>query len=70
MEGKIYTIKDVAKACGVSPSGIRFWIFKGKVSEVKRDSSGRRIFSQEDYDRFVEYARAREIKKVRDNEQI
>jgi len=63
-ENRVYTTQDIAGTCGVSPNAVRKWIYTGKVKDVKlKDKQGKRIFTQQDFDRFLAYARSREAKE-------
>ena len=63
MSKKYYLTEDIARACGVSGNTIRWWIYQGYIRDVKKDTSGRRIFTPEDMDRFIVYANSRGKKR-------
>lgn len=49
----MYTIGDVAKIMGLSPSAIRFYDRQGLLPFVQRNSAGRRVFKANDLN-FIE----------------
>lgn len=51
-----FSLRDVARAIGVSAITLRRWLLSGKVREVSRDRNGWRIFSQKDVDRIRRFA--------------
>jgi len=66
LEKKVYTTKDIASSCGVTTTTIYQWIHRGKIADVEiKDTFGKRIWTQADMDRFMEYAKSRKVRKAK-----
>ena len=48
-------LKDAAAEIGVAPITLKRWLLSGKVSDVKRDRNGWRIFTKDDVMRIKKY---------------
>jgi len=67
---KYYSTSEVAELCEVSQNTIRNWIYSGKLGEVAKWQGGKRVFIQEDLNRFVAYAKSREEKDKENHRKI
>lgn len=52
----VKTLTQAAKEIGVSPVTLRRWLLMKKVTEVRRNRNGWRVFSDEDIARIKNYA--------------
>ena len=46
---KYYTVKDVSERTGISAYTLRYYDKEGLLTFVKRDASGRRLFTEDDF---------------------
>lgn len=46
----VYTIGEMAELTGITPSTLRYYDKEGLLPFVERDKSGKRLFSDEDYE--------------------
>jgi DNA-binding transcriptional MerR regulator len=57
----MYSIGEVAKACGVAPYQIKYMLLKGVLKEPRR-LAGRRCFADRDLERVRRYLESRKPK--------
>lgn len=50
--GKTYQTKDVLRAVGICGNTLYDWFNRGKIPDVKKDGSKRRIYTAEDIERI------------------
>ena len=56
-----YTVGEAAKAAGVTARAVRLYEAKGLVSELRRSTSGYRLFNDEDVETLAFVRRARSL---------
>ncbi len=57
MKRRFYTVKDVLKEAGISRNTLYNWERKMKIPEPRRNAYGHRVYSEDDLDTIVRYAR-------------
>ena len=59
---KYYSIKEVSKRTGLSPSNIRYYESEGLIQEIDRDKNGNRRFGEKEIEWIEFLGKMREMK--------